>query len=244
MPHPWFRDFRAQRPHPAYRDAFWRGMGIGADPTPAADKDAMTLDQAIALTPHWGDGDFATLDRLCKEIGCKAEDLLLVMTSESRIDPKTANRDSSGWPLAVGLNQLTRVAAEQMGLIKPGDKQAWLKLAEAYVKKPIAEQLPTVIAYYKATPWGAMGNKYESAAKLYQANAAPSTMFAGDGNATVLYPFGSDSFEKNKPLWILRKPTGIVFGDLKAATDWHRKNPLYQAAVTRLKNVRQQSGPW
>lgn len=202
------------------------------------------LAAAYKLMPGWKDGDFAALDRLCADIGCKAEDLLLVLTSESKIDPTAVNRNSSGWPIAVGLNQLSRAPATALGLVPKGDMDAWKTFAEAFIKKPVAEQLPIVLQYYKSVPYGAMGKPYHSPAKLYQANAAPSTMFMGDETGTVLYPYGSDSFTQNKPLWILRKPAGIVFGDLKAATDWHRSNPIYKAAITLLNYVRGQAGPW
>ena len=77
----------------------------------------MDIYNAVALTPAWSDADLRALDRACvEELGCKAEDLLAVLVSESKLDPAARSpKDPSKWPIAVGLNQLTRHLAVRYG---------------------------------------------------------------------------------------------------------------------------------
>ena len=201
--------------------------------------ETMTLEEARLLTPAWTATDFLQLQNVCNDIRCKPEDLLLVLCSESRLRPDARNpQDPEKWPQAVGLNQVTFMALQMLGTLKADQKDQWPKVAQQILDTPVGGQLELVRQYFNATPWGREGHAWSSAAKLYQANAAPSTLFSGEDKSTVIYPEGSDAYNGNQGLDIIKDDGGITMGDLAAAVNYFRNTPLYKAAILRLNDAR------
>lgn len=206
------------------------------------DSSTMTLEEARLLTPAWSRTDFLQLENVCADIRCKPEDLLLVLCSESRLRPDARNpQDPSKWPAAVGLNQVTFDAMVMLGTLKSDQRGEWPRVAQQILDTPVGGQLEIVRQYFNATPWGREGHAWSSAAKLYQANAAPSTLYSGESKDTVIYPDGSAAYEGNKGLDIIKDDGGVTMGDLMAAVNYFRGTPLYQAALLRLNDARSAS---
>jgi hypothetical protein len=190
----------------------------------------MSLTQAKLTTSWWSDADFSTLLLACLKIGCKAEDLWLVMCSESEVNPASLNwckPDKPGcsgtYINAAGLNQLTRVAALSAGLITAKDDfQVWAKKVAA---SPIADQLANATAYFLSTPWSKAGHGYESALRLYLANAAPSLLYTNLKNGTTPIYMGDAAAQNSARSSI---------GDLQAGLNFWKQKPLFEAGQVRL----------
>jgi hypothetical protein len=220
----------------------------------------MDLAEATLLTPAWTEDDFGWYHLACTQVRAKDEDPAAVFCSESKLDPGARNpRNPKDWPLAVGLSQITRITAEQLGLTGyAGDVSvdinadphkserfaAWKTWADAQLKASIKDQLQTFVQYCQSSQWFKAGNSFDSATKLYQLNAAPNSMFLPNTPDTVIYPKGSSAFEYNQGLYILGKPSGITVGDLTAAVARQKLTPLYQAFMLRLNDAKSRPGPF
>ena len=203
----------------------------------------LTPEEARLLTPAWADTDFVQLIEVCKDIRCKPEDLLLVLCSESNLRPDARNPKDMKvqWPFAVGLNQLTFDALVMLGRFKPDQRGEWPPVAQQILDTPVGAQLEMVRQYFNATPWGRDGHEWTSAAKLYQANAAPSTLYTGESMDSVIYPEGSKSYDLNKGLDV-NGDGKVTLGDLANAVNYYKGTPLYKAAIVRLNDARARFG--
>jgi hypothetical protein len=164
--------------------------------------------EAEALTPEWSEADLKLLEVIGERLGLPVEELVLPLASESKLDPRARNpRDPKSWPLAVGLAQFTRAAAMGMGLVpveKPGDEAsrkaslgAWKELAEQILSMTVSMQMYLFERYLHSTGFEAAGGKWDSAARLYQAVAAPSSLDAkvkSPEASTVIYAKGSAGY--------------------------------------------------
>lgn len=208
----------------------------------------MTPLEAEALTPFWSEADLASLSALAERLGMPVEEVLLPLASESKLDPHARNPvDPKAWPLAAGIAQFTRAAAAGMGLI-PGDRDAagkdtrseslaaWKPLAEDILKSSVGKQLYLFELFLASTGYAKAGGVFDSAARIYQAIAAPSTMVVGvvPTKETVIYPKGSAGYDGNKAL-DLDNDGQVTFGDLQVAVGSMRKHPVVVAALTRAK---------
>jgi hypothetical protein len=202
---------------------------------------AGALPQALALTPFWSDQDFRDLNDWCKKIECDPEDILLVLTSESRLRPDAMN-PKTGYPLACGLNQMTRIAFQALGKLPSGSsakddqaKSLFPALAYATVKMPVKQQFEEVlIPYFKMCGDGMKGSW--TAVKLYMANAAPTSLSKGDDMDGVIYAKGSDGYKGNPGL-DTNGDGQITVQDLANAVNYHKETPEYVAAKYRYRKA-------
>jgi hypothetical protein len=138
---------------------------------------------------------------------------------------------------------MTRIAAVEAGLIPgdsgPGGKQAsftaWKTLADKILEAPTGMQLYLFERFLASTSYGKQGGVWDSAGRIYQAIAAPSTMAVGSKpqKDTVLYQKGSEGYAGNTALDI-NGDGQITFGDLIVAVEDMRKHPVVEAVLTRL----------
>lgn len=176
-----------------------------------------------ARTAAWTDEDFVELDRMSKRIRAHSPDLLLVFTSESGLQPTAAYMED-GYPIAVGINQLTEVSNSVTGLTEAQ--------RVALTSKSVAEQLPYVEKYFRGTPWFRAGREFASAGQVYAANAAGSRMMNPDG---VLYtPADGSAWEHNKAL-DFNGDGKITVDDLGNHLGKKAQQTLYQSALARLR---------
>ena len=203
---------------------------------------------AVALTPSWVEQDFRELDGWSNTIGIDPEELLLVLTSESRLRTDAMN-PKSGMPLACGLNQMTRIAFQAIGKLPsaspPGsaaakaadDKAKGLfpALAHATVKMNVKEQFQSVLMPYFAKCKESFSGDW-TAAKLYMGNASPSKLSVSTDPATVIYAKGSPEFAANAQL-DTNGDGQITMQDLINAVNYHRETPEYVAAKYRYRKV-------
>lgn len=200
------------------------------------------LHAAKLLSPQWSDADFVALDALSKKNLMDASDLLTVLVSESHdLNPAARNpHNKYDWPIAVGLNQITRTAAASAGLIPgekvPGDQSnfdSWKIFADKVVAMTVSEQLPIVDTYYAKNPRTLAGKPWPSATQIYAANAAASFSVSDVSDNTVIYPKGSPGYLGNTGLDL--DGSGEITGkDMRLAVEYHQTTPLYQAAFLRL----------
>lgn len=193
---------------------------------------------SLALTPFWSDQDFLDINGWCKKIECEVEDLLLVLTSESRLRPD-AQTPRVGSPIGVGLNQMTRVAFQSMGTLPADDNLAkvqFIKLAQDVLKMSVKEQFEKIVIPFFLDTDKKYGGRPWSAVRLYMANAGAPLLSYGADPKIVIYPKGSNSYDMNKPL-DTNSDGQITIGDLITAVDYHKKTPEYVAAVYRFRKV-------
>jgi len=155
------------------------------------------------MATKWTEYDYRALIRAAAEIGARPLDLLLVLFSESRLDPG-AIAYVGGAPYARGLNQITPPAAKGMGL----SDDEWASLSAGMTP---AEQLPYVVRCIKLTP---RISPFHDAGELYQLNFAPASLAKGTGDDLVLYSGGA-AYQNNKGFDTSGKGY-ITVGDLRA----------------------------
>lgn len=197
------------------------------------------LRNAVLLTSWWTDGDFMALVSMSATLGTDPYDLLVVMASEASLSPSARNPlDKSAWPVAVGLNQVTRVAAAATGLIPkektPGDGSNmadWKKYADAVVQMSVSQELPIVAAFYAGSERVKAGKTWPNAESIYAFNAAGITSDVTD--ATTVYPAGSPGYAGNAGLDIDGSGS-VTVKDLRLQIAEVRTRPLYLAAFLRM----------
>lgn len=129
----------------------------------------------------WSTADYAAEIDGARAMHMRPLDLLLVMDSESRLQPWA---DNGG--IAAGLIQITPPAAKAMGMSE-AERRALVSMSPA-------QQMPYVVRYFRAVA----GNRsYADAGEVYQAVAAPGTFSRGSANDVVLYPTGSQAAQGN-----------------------------------------------
>lgn len=154
------------------------------------------------MATAWSESDYRALIRAAAEIGARPLDLLLVLYSESGLNPN-AIAYVNGAPYARGLNQITPPNAAAMGL---SDEQ-WERLSGGMSP---AEQLPYVVRSIKSAY---KTNGFHDAGELYQLNFAPASLNKGTADSLVLYSGGS-AYANNKVFDVGRKGY-ITVGDLR-----------------------------
>jgi hypothetical protein len=155
----------------------------------------------------WTASDYQALALAAGQIGTRAANLLLVLWSESGLDPHAAFRLPDGFPLAVGLNQITPPNARAMGITE-SERVGLLKLSPfdqlPYVARSIRSAAPRVTSY-------------GDAGALYQCNFAPGTLRQGSADGVVMYQQGrdGDAYRLNSGLDV-NHDGSITVGDLRA----------------------------
>ena len=216
-------------------------MNLDSKKSVYEDAKKIGLRAAQFLTPAWADADFVSLSNICAKNKMDPADLAAVFTSEANADPTARNpRNKNDWPIAVGLNQLTRVAAAAAGLIPqeavPGDQSnfgAWKAFADSVIKMSVAQQLPLVDNYYASAKWSKAGNVWKSAAKIYAYNAAAGTDMRDIDDGSLIYAKGTPEYAGNTGL-DLDGVGGVTGKDLRLAIETMWGRPVYQALFLRL----------
>jgi len=206
--------------------------GSGGGVKKAGNPSIASLDmaRANALTAAWTDIDFKTLDAMSKRLKMNTPDLLLVLTSESGLKPTAVyRRASDGFPVAVGLNQLTSAANGAAGITE-------VQRVEL-LEKPVSFQLPIIERMFSNMAWTKSGKSYDNAGVIYAMNFAPSRVVSrGTALTTVLYEQGKDGvfYDQNKQLDTGKKGK-ITVGDLVEYMRRVSSSETYKAGLTRLR---------
>lgn len=191
----------------------------------------MDDNQAETLTPGWSDDDFVTVYNIANKIKANPADLLLILTSESGLNPKAVNRrQGDGYPIAVGLNQLTSAANGLVGITE--DERIDL------INQPVSRQLELVDKFFSGVQWTKLGKRYDNAGVLYEANFAPGRMISrGTSLDTVLYDTGDGVFyTQNKQLDKDNKGK-ITVQDLVNYLSTVSNKAIYSAALQRMRSA-------
>lgn len=189
--------------------------------------------EAESLTPDWTEEDFRDLARIAKSYQANPADVLLVMTSESGLKPYAANRNSEGYPVAVGLLQFTSAANGPSGIgVSEGERIEILD-------RTVAEQMPLVDRFFEINPWTRTGRPYDSAGTVYGSVFGPSRLVSrGTSPDTVLYTEEDDpAAYKGNPGFDLEKKGYITVGDLIRHLRVVAGRPEYLAGLQRLRDA-------
>lgn len=191
----------------------------------------MPMSESEALTPEWTEEDFRRLAEIARTYKMNPADLLLVMASESGLKPQAVNRNAEGYPVAVGLNQLTSVANGVVGITEGQrvEVPTWT----------VAEQLPLVDRFLAGNPWTKTGKPYDHAGILYGMNFAPARMISrGTSLDTILYERDVDgsAYDANKGLDVAGKGS-ITIGDMVEHLRIVVGQPTYLAGLQRLRDA-------
>lgn len=181
----------------------------------------------------WTTSDFMTLANIAASLGMNPADLLLILESESGLNPAAAYRDKEGFPLAVGLNQLTRVSNAVTGLTE--------EQRQALVTQPVSVQLPIVQRFFQNIQWTKERRGYPNATTIYAINFAPGRLIArGNKPETVLYSTADGaSYELNKGFDTARKGY-ITVSDLASHLARVSKRASYKGALAALRVATEQ----
>lgn len=190
----------------------------------------MTPDRAHALTSWLPDRFFVELLGVASRLRVEnPADLLLALYSESNLKHGAAYRNANGYPTAVGLNQITRVRSDAMGLTQPkgsdAPRVALLDLSEI-------DQLPYVEKSFLSTGFH---GPYTSAGHVYIANFAPYYLPQAHKPDQILY---SDPGIVHANGTINKNHDGVI--TVREVNEWLRDkdregSERYQAALERLR---------
>jgi hypothetical protein len=159
-------------------------VGLGAVEAFGGSSAASTIDTMAGQghAPRWWTADdYRELASLGGDIQSSGPDLLLIMDSESGLNPaaRFPKVDAAGHSLAVGISQLTKASDPLTGL---SDDQR-----DALSSESVAAQLPIVRRYFERLAWTKLGRPYPTAGVLYAMNFLPSRALArGVAPETVL----------------------------------------------------------
>ncbi len=182
-----------------------------------------------ALTSAWTDDDFAALASAANRLGMNPADLLLVLASESGLQPWAQYPKDSSEPIAVGLNQLTSVSDGITGLSEAE--------RHALPSKSVAEQLPYVEKFFRGAANAYGIHAFPNATTIYLTNFAPARMSRGSAPETVIYDTSDGAaYTLNKGFDRDGKGT-ITIGDLTARLSTVATQPTYLEALGRLQAV-------
>lgn len=139
---------------------------------------------------NWTESDFNSLVQAAQEVDARPMDLLLVLYSESGLDPFSSAKNTEGEIVARGLNQITEANYKAMGM----SKSEW----ESISSMTPSENLYYVVRSLKS----AVGNmSFPDAGTLYEVNFAPARLKEfGSGDDVVLYSSPHKYYEANKGL--------------------------------------------
>jgi hypothetical protein len=117
--------------------------------------------------PGWTPVDYLDAWKLGNDIGSSGPDLLLIMESESNLNPgaRFPKVDAAGHSIATGLTQLTAASDPLTGLSEAQ--------RDSFSSLPVASQLPIIRRYMENTQWGKEHRPYPSAGALYALNFLP-----------------------------------------------------------------------
>lgn len=198
----------------------------------------LTYGDAELLLPLWKPDDFVLLKDLAEGvIRVDPFDLMRVLVLESQMDPHARNPvDPKKYPVAVGLNQITAIAALEAKLIPSLDK--WRPFADELMLMTVPMQLYVVARYFSGVPWGRLGKPY-NATLLYQSNFMPYTLPGKTAPGDVLTVKGEKTYDNNSGLDVSPKDGKITVKDLSAAMSGvpyaERTKPFWEASVFMYK---------
>jgi len=186
---------------------------------------ARTITGAAGID-QWTDQDLLDFQAMANRLSLRPADLLLVLYSESALKPSSAARNKDGYPIAVGLNQITAILNSSLGLTED-DRIALLD-------KTVSEQLPYVEKCLR------MFNKYKlpDAGALYTLNFAPARLARGTDGNVVLYDSKADpsAYQSNKNADIGKKGF-INIEDMRIALRRNLHHTDFLKALARYKAV-------
>lgn len=181
----------------------------------------------------WTPADYVALRRAAAQIGCRAEDLLVIIYNETAatMSPGIAFCNSSGYPTAIGLIQFTKRANSTIGVDEAG-RLALMNLS-------VIDQLPYVVKFFLGVHGGKPFATPPDAGTLYQYVAAPGTV-----KSSTLYTQGefpcqaptktSDPYCANIGLDMPPRDGVITRDDLTAKLAQKALEPRCQAALAEL----------
>jgi len=172
----------------------------------------------------WAPSDYRELAQVAESIRANAGDLLLVLFSESRLNPAATNGS------ARGLNQLTPIALPCAG--------ATTAEHASMTEMSVAQQLPFVRRYFQCNSWWKAGGGYETAARLYTANAAPQFVGAASMDAVIYDSNGATP----KNYWAntgldSEKKGYVTIRDLARTLVHNEKDPAFRAHLAALADA-------
>lgn len=216
--------YAASGPSRQRRSSATYGRGVAAEASAPSSRTA-----GFTYTSAWSDPDFAALAAAANRLGMNPADLLLVLASESGLQPSARNPSGSATPIAVGLNQITSVADGMLGLT---EEDRW-----ALPNKSVAEQIPYVEKFFRgaASAYGIGG--YPNAGTVYLANFAPARMGRGTSDDTVIYDTSDGAAYTLNAAFDTDKKGSITIGDLNARLAQVAAQPTYDEALARLQEV-------
>lgn len=181
----------------------------------------------------WKNSDYLSLNQAAQRLGMNSADLLLVLESESGLNPAAAYRDKDGFPIATGLNQLTRVSNAVTGLTE--------EQRQALVSQPVSVQIPIVERFFQNIQWTKERRGYPNAATIYSINFAPGRLLSrGNRPETVLYSKADGvNYELNKGLDVDKNGT-ITVKDLSDHLAKVSKRVSYKGALAALRLATEQ----
>ena len=178
------------------------------------------------------DSFYTALAQTARNIGASPADLLLVLYSESGLNPAAANHvdgDKNKPIQALGINQITPIAVPSSGMTMDFWKNGYGQLSAE-------EQLPYAERYFKSMYKGA----YSTPDQLYVVNFAPAYIAKAQDRNAVLYPqYNKDgsinnNWKQNKGL----NPNGdITVGDLTRAMYANANRADFKSQLARLESV-------
>lgn len=174
--------------------------------------------------PWWTAADYRALAAMAARLGMNAADLGLIMASESGLNPHAAYPGN----YAVGLNQITAVAAAPAGLTEAQRQD--------FPNWPVARQLPRIEQMFRFVN-GDGAFKYPHAGAIYAVNAAPSIVRKkGTGYNVVLYERGVDGkrYDQNAGL-DTNKDGKITVGDLDEHLRAVAQRAVYKGWLAALR---------
>jgi hypothetical protein len=178
---------------------------------------------------QWKQADFRELAALAESLRMNPADLLLVLASESSLDPAATYHDpTTGYPLAVGLNQLTSVSNAVTGLSEAQ------RLTVPSMS--LAQQIGLVGRFFERQPWTKEGKTYPNAGVLYALNFAPSRVAErGTSLDTVLYDTSDGLAYRYNAGLDHGKKGKITIRDLVLRLSDVAGRPLYRGALAAMR---------
>jgi len=181
----------------------------------------------------WSKEDFVALSEACRQITCTEEDLLLTIALEtgSTFNPAAAFRNASGYPSAIGLNQITSVNASAMGITE-AERLSLLDMTPA-------EQLPYVARSFLAARGFKPFPEPPDAVTLYQTNIAPASV--GSEIVYVQKEFPCPPAREAKTAYCANagldadKDGQITREDLRVKLNGFRNGANYQIMLAKLQ---------
>lgn len=207
--------------------AFVLAMTAPAVSSPSVARASTVSTRGVVVHYEWTEADYRALIQAANEIGANdVYELAVPLYGESNMEPSAYYHTPSD-PQAIGLNQITPVAAKAMG-ITPTE---WMSLL---AMTPV-EQLPYVVRSLRA---GVGARKLPTATEIYIANFAPGYIGCATDPSCVLYSKEKSpaAYEGNKGLDVDKKGT-ITVSDIQRYIARIRNTIGYKAHADALAKV-------